>query len=222
MQAPVELTVWSDIGCPWATLALHTLHEAAQERGKILEVRHRSFPLELFNSRPTPARILDAEIVAIAGLLPELRWLPWQAEPTTYPVTTLPAMEAVHAVAERDGALAGDQLDSALRAAFYRDSRCVSAHSVILDIAAQCPLVDESALARGLSVGAGRKAVYDDWQTAKRIGTRGSPEVISAAERVHNPGVTYHWTAPPPVGLPRLDHYDPDWAGRLLDESPLG
>lgn len=219
MPPQITLTVWSDIGCPWATLALHTLHDVARERGRDVRVIHRSFPLELFNARPTPARILDAEIVAIAGLLPRLRWQPWAADPATYPVTMLPAMEAVHAVADRDGVSAGDQLDTALRAAFYRDSRCISVHPVILDVASECPLVDTAALAAALAEGSGRRAVYDDWALAKRSAVQGSPHVISAGRALHNPGVTYHWTAPPGRGLPRLDAYDESWAIALLDDG---
>jgi len=217
MSQPLTVTVWSDIGCPWATLALHTLHEAARARGAQVEVVHRNFPLELFNGRPTPARILDAEIVAIAGLLPQLHWQPWDAEPTTYPVTMLPAMEAVHAVAAHDGLPAGDQLDTALRAAFYQESRCISTHAVIVDVASHCPLVDADALADALATGASRGAVFDDWKTAKQIAVQGSPQVMTANGSLHNPGVTYHWTAPPGEGLPRLEAYDSGWADALLD-----
>ncbi len=47
------MTVWSDLGCPWATLALHTLRASAAERGQELVIDHRAFPLELFNREPT-------------------------------------------------------------------------------------------------------------------------------------------------------------------------
>lgn len=172
MSPRFPVVVWSDIGCPWATLALHTLRDAARVRGVELAVTHRNFPLELFNAWPTPARILDAEIVAIAALIPELDWHPWSSEPATYPVTMLPAMEAVHAVADHDGLAAGDdEYDSALRAAFYRESRCISVHAELLEVASQCPLVDSDALAGALADGRGRRAVYDDWAEAKRRGS---------------------------------------------------
>lgn len=94
---PPTITVWSDIGCPWATLALHTLHAAAAQRGAELLIDHRAFPLELFNREPTPKPIIDVELVAIAGLRPELDWRPWPGPDSTYPVTMLPALEAVQA-----------------------------------------------------------------------------------------------------------------------------
>ncbi len=42
---------------------------------------------------------------------------------------------------------AAEQLDMALRLAFFRDSRCISLHHEILDIASGCDRVDTDALA---------------------------------------------------------------------------
>src|SRR2546421_5874458 len=157
---PAVVTVWSDIGCPWATLALHTLRARARERGQRLFVDHRAFPLELFNRRPTPKAILDAEVAVIGSHRPELGWAPWVAAEATYPVTTLPAMEAVQAAKDLAvGGLTGsDELDAALRRAFYTEGRCISLHPVILDVAEGCPPVDADALAAALAEGAGRAA----------------------------------------------------------------
>jgi hypothetical protein len=74
---------------------LHTLRSAAEDRGQDVLIDHRAFPLELFNRMSTPKSIVDAEMVVIAGRRPELGWRPWSAADHTYPVTTLPAMEAV-------------------------------------------------------------------------------------------------------------------------------
>jgi predicted DsbA family dithiol-disulfide isomerase len=218
---PGTVTVWSDIGCPWATLALHTLHAEADRRGVELLVDHRAFPLELFNRTPTPKYILDAEIVAIAGHRPEVGWRQWSAPESTYPVTTLPALEAVQAAkSPAIGGLAGsDQLDTALRRAFYVDSRCISVPSVVLAVAGDCSLVDADALAGALADGAGRREVYQQWATAKGPGIQGSPHLFTGdGYDEHNPGADYHWTAPPPRGgLPRLEAYDAGWAEKLLD-----
>lgn len=67
-QQPGAVTVWSDIGCPWATLALHTLHAEASARGQQITVIHRAFPLELFNRMPTPKFIVDATEPASAAV----------------------------------------------------------------------------------------------------------------------------------------------------------
>ncbi|MCA1671624.1 MAG: dithiol-disulfide isomerase, partial [Actinobacteria bacterium] len=124
------VTVWSDTSCPWATLALYTLRAAARDRGRRLLVDHRAFPLELFNRAPTPKFIVDAEIVAVAGHRPELGWKPWPGPDSAFPVTTLPAMEAVQAAKDptAGGLPASDELDAALRRAFFVDGRCISIH----------------------------------------------------------------------------------------------
>src|SRR4051794_22061015 len=114
---PGTVTVWSDVGCPWAMLALHTLREAARGRGRELLVDHRAFPLELFNRSPSPKTLVDAEVVVIAGRVPELGIQLWNAAEYTYPATTLPAMEAVQAAKDPavGGLRASDELDEALR-----------------------------------------------------------------------------------------------------------
>ncbi|WP_018685538.1 DsbA family oxidoreductase [Actinokineospora enzanensis] len=214
------VTVWSDLGCPWATLALHTLRTVATERAETVLIDHRVFPLELFNEMPTPKHILDAEIVTIAGHRPEVGWRLWAAAESTYPVTMLPAMEAVQAAksAEVGGLVASDELDAALRKAFYTDQRCVSIPSVILDVAKECPSVNSEALAEAIARGAGRAEVYRDWRIAQGPSVQGSPHLFAAnGYAEHNPGVVYHWTNRPPLGFPRLDDYDPAWAHKLID-----
>ncbi|MFD7629570.1 DsbA family protein [Streptomyces sp. NPDC059851] len=215
------VTVWSDIGCPWASLALHTLHAATERRELPLQIDHRAFPLELFNSEPTPKFIVDPEIMAIGSHRPELGWRLWNGRPETYPVTTLPAMEAVQAA--KDPAVGGlrgsDELDRALRKAFYVDSKCISIHSVILDLAEECEHVDADALAAALARGSGRAEVYEQWRTAQGPGIQGSPHLFAAdGYASHNPGATFTWTRSPyEGGFPRLDAYSTDWADELLD-----
>lgn len=215
------VTIWSDIGCPWATLALHTLHAAADQRGQQLLIDHRAFPLELFNRQPTPKFIVDAEVVVIAARRPELGWRLWQGPECDYPVTTLPALEAVQAAKspEVGGLRASDELDTALRRAFYADSRCISIHSVILEIAEECAHVNAEALADALARGSGRAEVYAQWRTAQGPQIQGSPHLFApGGYAVHNPGATYEWTGDPAKGgFPRLDDYSPAWANELLD-----
>lgn len=226
---PRTVTVWSDIGCPWATLAMYTLHTAATDRGTDLRVDHRAFPLELFNQAPTPKELVDAEVMAIAGHVPRLGWQLWNAAPHAYPSTLLPALEAVQAVknASWGGLVASDELDSALRHAYFAASRAIQLHPVILDIAEGCEHVDRQRLAAALATGQGRAAVYRQWQRAQSDDVQGSPHLFAAAGRVaiHNPGATYHWTARPPLdfplqphGFPVLDDYQPQWADELLDQ----
>ncbi|TWE19121.1 DsbA family oxidoreductase [Kitasatospora atroaurantiaca] len=215
------VTVWSDIGCPWATLALHTLHAAARRRGEQLLVDHRVFPLELFNRQSTPKPIIDAEIVAIGAKAPELGWRLWSSPEWSYPVTTLPAMEAVQAAKAPavGGLAASDELDTALRRAFYAQGRCISVPSEILDVAAECESVDEAALAEALERGAGRAEIYRDFAVASGPRVQGSPHMFTAAGvDVHNPGATYRWTGDPyDGGFPDFTAYSEAWAEELLD-----
>ncbi|WP_316525719.1 DsbA family oxidoreductase [Kitasatospora brasiliensis] len=223
---PVVVTVWSDIGCPWATLALHTLHAVAWERGSQVMVDHRAFPLELFNSEPTPKPIIDAETVAIGAMMPELGWRMWPGPDWRYPVTTLPAMEAVQAAkaAAVGGLPASDQLDTALRQAFYGGGRCISVTSEILAVAAECPLVDEAALGEALERGTARAAIHRDLAVARGPRVQGSPHLFTAAGTdVHNPGAVFRWTGSPyEGGFPHFLSYSRDWAEELLDEVALG
>jgi predicted DsbA family dithiol-disulfide isomerase len=221
------ITVWSDIGCPWATLALHTLRKAMAASQTEALVDHRAFPLEVLNRRPTPKHIVDAEIIAIGGLIGDLDVRPWSAPDWTYVVSTLPALEAVQAAksAAVGGLQASDQLDEALRFAFFRDHQCVSVLSVILDVASGCPAVNLEALEEALSSGVARRSVMEQGQTARNPVIVCSPHVFSASGYgVSNPGAVYTWSGGPERGLPRLTSYDPSWTEELLTglRSPVG
>ena len=224
-EQPVTITMWSDLSCPWATLALDTLHAQARRLDVDLVVDHRVFPLELFNKMATPKHIVESEIVAIAGQLPELGWRLWDAPAHTYPVTMLPAMEAVQAAKDPavGGLAASDQLDTALRRAFLVDSRCVSMPSVILEAAEECPLVDTGRLAGAIAEGRGRAEVYRDWEEAKQIPVQGSATLFGPdGQPLHNPGATYRWSknaTPLEGGFPVLEDYSRDWAADLLSKN---
>lgn len=222
--APDVVTFWSDIGCPWATLALRTLRSAAAAHGRQLLVDHRCFPLELFNREPTPKSIVDAEIVAIGGCVPDVGWRLWTRPDSEYPVTTLPAMEAVQAAKRADvgGLVASDELDTALRQAFYGDSRCISILPEILAVAQDCEHVDAERLELELIQGCGRAEVYAQWQVARTDPVQGSPHLFTAnGFAAHNPGAVYRWTTKPGLGFPRLETYDPSWAEDLFDAGHL-
>jgi predicted DsbA family dithiol-disulfide isomerase len=222
------VTVYSDIGCPWASLGLFNLRRAAAEEGVALAVDHRAFPLELFNSRPTPKWILDPEIAALAEREPALGWTDWQGPESGYPVTLLPAMEAVQAAKTQPGTpeaglAASDQLDAALRHAFYAESRCVSVHSEILAVAEECPLVDTAHLDGALRRGTCRGVLFDQWEESKAPEVRGSPHFfLPDGTDLHNPGIAFTW----PKGTPRplITEYTPAfWTSlvrALTDRAP--
>src|SRR5690349_10089527 len=92
------LVVYGDIACPWSHLCVHGLRKARQRLGlddpvdpnSRVDLDLRSFPLELFNARPTPKRTLDAEVPVVGALDPSAGWQVWQRPDFEYPVTTLP------------------------------------------------------------------------------------------------------------------------------------
>lgn len=222
---PHVISVWSDIGCPWAMLAVHTLREAAAATERQLVLDHRAFPLEMYNRRPTPKLVIDAEVVAIAGLVPEVGLLLWEEDPSTYPVSTLPALEAVQvAKDDRVGGLSvSTELDAALRRAMYTEQRCISILSEVENVAANIEGLDIDAFVESLHRGDGRRAVTEQWHASKADEIQGSPQILTShGLTLHNPGVDYAWTAPPQDGgVPRLHSYEPTWARQLLDSLPV-
>ena len=68
--------LFADVGCPWAHVAVHRWRSERSARGLDHEIglEIRAFPLELFNERATPKRILDAEVPVAGGLAPSAGW----------------------------------------------------------------------------------------------------------------------------------------------------
>jgi predicted DsbA family dithiol-disulfide isomerase len=198
--APIDvalgtIAIYSDLACPWATLAVHRLLAARKSLGLDGHVvlDHRAFPLELFNSRATPRRILEAEIPVVGALAPEAGWQQWRDDPYRYPVTTLPALEAVQAAKEQS-LWASEQLDRALRRAFFASSACVSLRHVILEAGAACDALDVPLLEKALDDGRARRAVIDQKTEAEAEAVRGSPHLFFPdGSDVHNPGIEMHW-----------------------------
>ncbi|HEU0129440.1 MAG TPA: DsbA family protein [Mycobacteriales bacterium] len=203
------ITVWSDVGCPWASLFVWRAlaRRAALGLEEAVRLDHRCFPLELVNERPTPRAVVDAEVEALAPLVPDAGWRAWSRDPSAYPVTTLPALEAVQA-AKAQGLDASERLDLALRQAFWRDNRCISLRHEVL-AAAESAGVDVAALAEALDAGTARQAVVDDWRAFKEAGVQGSPHVfLPDGSDVANPGIEQHWEGPKPGGKPVVDSDD--------------
>jgi predicted DsbA family dithiol-disulfide isomerase len=209
--APGTIAVWSDLHCPWSHVAVWRLWDARRRLRLEGRVRfdHRVFPLELFNSEPTPYLTIAAEIPACGALAPRAGWQLWQAPLTEWPITTLLPMEAVQAAKEQSPA-ASEELDRALRTAFFAESRCISLRHVILEVAGDCDAVDVAALAEALDSGRARRRILDDWQAAQREGVRGSPHLFLAdGTDAHNPGVTFHWDGEHGIGVPVVDADEP-------------
>lgn len=219
--APKTIVVYADITCPWAHLAVHRLHEARRELDLDDEVRFdvRSFPLELFNEQPTPKKTLDAEISVAGGLAPEAGWQMWQRPDSEYPITSMPALEAVQAAKEQS-LLASEQLDRRLRRGFFGESRVISLRHEILDLAGECNAVDVDALAVALDSGTARAAVIEQKEFAEGDAVRGSPHLFLAdGTDVHNPGIEMEWHGKHDEGFPIVKEDRPEVYPRLIEKA---
>jgi predicted DsbA family dithiol-disulfide isomerase len=216
---PNTIVLYGDIGCPWSHLASFRLDRARRAAGleEVLEIDPRSFPLELFNDRPTPKHILEAEIPVARDLDPDAGWSLWADHPGKWPVTMLPAMEAVYA-AKDQGLRMADRFDRALRTAFFRDSRCISMHHEIVSVATQVEGLDAGRIDEALVSGRHRHRIFDDMQIAKDNDVKGSPQVfLSDGSDAHNPGIEMHWQDEAEgIGFPVIDRDDPSVYDRLV------
>jgi predicted DsbA family dithiol-disulfide isomerase len=210
--ASATVVLFSDIGCPWATLAVHRLRQARTRLGLVdrVVIDHRPFPLEVANNRPTPKRTLDAEIPVVGALTPDAGFRMWQGGAEEWPVTTLLALEAVQA-AQDQGAAAAEDLDYGLRRAFFVDSRCISMRHVILDVARACERVDADALAIALDEGRARRRMMAAGLAAlDSDDVQGSPHLfLPDGTAHHNPGIEMHWEGAHGEGFPVVDRDDP-------------
>lgn len=197
-EAPRIVDFWSDVGCPWASLAVlrfRAARHAAGLDGKVV-LRHRAFPLELINGQGTPKPVLDSERDVLMELEPDLGWRPWSTDEWLYPGSLLLALEAVRAAQLPDvgGLQASEDLDSALRHAFYADARPIGLHTEVLAVAASRPTVDEAALSHHLERGTARSLLFEDLRGWQERGVQGSPHLfLPDGTEAHNPGVAIEW-----------------------------
>jgi len=216
--------LFADIGCPWAHLSVYRLHAARSRLGLEDQVAFdvRAFPLELFNRQPTPKPGLDAEVAVLRELDPAAGWQTWQRPEHEYPVTMLPPMEAVQATKEQ-GLRASDQLDRALRVAFFGQSRAVSMRHVIEEVAESCSEVDAPKLMGALDDGRARAELMRYAVVADSEEIKGSPHVfLPDGTDVHNPGIEMHWEGEHRKGSLMVDRDEPEIYEDLLRRAAAG
>ncbi|MEO8511521.1 MAG: hypothetical protein ABI534_09790 [Chloroflexota bacterium] len=211
--APRTIVIFSDLSCPWAHAAIWRVWDARRRLGlaDTVSFDHRVFPLELFNSEPTPRATHDGEWPVVASLAPRAGWGPWRGRSDAWPTTTLPAMEAVQA-AKAQSLEASAALDRGLRRAFFGESRCISLRHVILEVANETELVDVAALAAALDDGRARSAIFEQWEVARTDAVDGSPHFfLPDGTNVQNPGVVMRWEGDDGQGggFPVIDSNDP-------------
>ncbi|MFE2937019.1 DsbA family protein [Streptomyces sp. NPDC059221] len=206
------LTIFSDIWCSFAHVALHRLHSTRERLGltERIRINHRAFPLELFNDGPSPRRGTDSEVGGIAHIEPNAGWQMWRSPDWKFPSTSLFALEAVQ-LAKEQGPAAAEALDLAIRRAFWAHSRPIGARSEIIALARETPEVREEPIAAGLDDGRARRLVTLDFECARRHQVRCSPHVFASDGREWaNPGVEATWHGAYGTGFPTITRDDPN------------
>ncbi|MBM7785668.1 DsbA family oxidoreductase [Tenggerimyces flavus] len=212
---PGTIQVWSDLLCPFAHYAIHRLLDTRDELGLDVKIDHHTFALELFDG-PHKRPGTDSEAVGLGQVVPELGWRLWSAPDWEYPSTVLLANEAIHAAKEQ-GLQQSEDLDRALRKAFWLESRSIAHRQVILDVANETGTVDVAHLTNALDHGTHRANVSEDHEVAQSDSIKGSPHLFLAdGTDAHNPGIDVRWDGPFAAGYPIAAEKDHGWAERLL------
>ena len=210
-----RVEVWSDIHCPWALIAVHRLRQARERLGADVIFVPRAWPLEWVNRRGTPRDIVSVEVAALASHEPDL-FNRYAGE--SWPSTFLPAFELVAAAGRIGGAELAEDVDYALRIAFFRDSVDVSIESGLrhaLDLTLRYrPDCDVAAVMRAWLTRDVRADVVRDFEESQKMTIQGSPQIVwPDGTSVNNPGMTDHyWRGE----LLRIKSADPGEPERLL------
>jgi hypothetical protein len=171
--------------------------------------------LEWVNRHGTPRSIVITETAALASHEPDL-FSAYTHD--SWPSTFLPAFELVAAARRVHGVRAAEDVDYALRLAFFRDSVDVSVKAgleVALSLTRELGAgLDTDRVMREWTTSNPRADVLDDFTVSTSLPIQGSPQIFwPDGSTTHNPGMTDHaWDG----GLVRIGAVDPDAAERLL------
>ena len=177
VKTPVQIEMYSDLHCPYGYLTAFRLRKLRDEyKGKIT-ILHRSLALEYINGRSTPKNIIEAETPILMLEELDIPYHPWHGPLTEWPVTMWPAFEAVKC-AELQGPEAADELDWALRKAFFAESRCISMRHVLVELAEAVGL-DLVRFAEAFDSGVTKRQVLQDAQAGwDKLNVEGSPTFV--------------------------------------------
>jgi predicted DsbA family dithiol-disulfide isomerase len=200
MTAPIPIAMYADLSCPYAYVSAYRLRKLREEYRGTIVIEHKSLPLEYVNREPTPKPLLERELPLLIREEPDIPYQPWQRPESEWPVTMWPAFEAVKC-AERQSLVLADDLDWALRVAFFAESRCISLRHVILELVQRVGL-DSKRFADDFDRGVTKYQVLQEAQEGwERLHVEGSPTfVLPSGKHISN------------VGLPEitLDAAQPD------------
>lgn len=183
-NVPVRIEVYSDVHCPYGYITMYRLRQLRDEYADKITLVHRSLALEYVNRRGTPYNIINAEtpILMLAEL--DIPYHPWHAPLTEWPATMWPAFEAIKCAEAQSYTLA-DELDWAIRQAFFAESRCISMRHVLFELAESVGL-DMVDFAQAFDSGIHKHKVLQEaqmgWETLK---VEGSPTfVLPSGEQI--------------------------------------
>lgn len=213
----VTVTIWSDIHCPWAAVAVHRLRVARDEAALDVVFDQRPWPLELVNERGTPRQVVTAEATVLSNHEPDL-FSSYRND--SWPSTFLPPFELVAAARRTGGLRVAEEVDYALRVAFFRHSIDVSIEAGLrgaLTIAEKGVDLDADAILTAWRDEPVRADVFADYERSKDLDVEGSPHVFwPDGSSTHNPGLREHAMV---RGIPRITFDDRDEPRRLLLET---
>jgi predicted DsbA family dithiol-disulfide isomerase len=202
-EREVLVDAWSDIHCPWALVCIHRLRAARDELGLTdVVINPRPWPLEWVNERGTPRDIVTIETIVLAAEEPSL----FSAyDNPSWPSTFLPAFELVAAARRVGGPRLAEEVDYALRIAFFRDGVDVSIAAGLqysLDLATANYTVPVKTIIQTWSSQPVRRQVLAEYEASKMLPIQGSPQIFwPNGETHHNPGLSNHtWER----GIPRI------------------
>jgi hypothetical protein len=198
-------------------VAVHRLRAARDEADLDVVFDQRPWPLELVNERGTPRAGVVLEAAVLANHEPDL-FSAYRND--SWPSTFLPAFELVAAARRLLGVRAAEDVDYALRVAFFRHSIDVSIEAGLrraLEIAREGSALDADAILDVWRNATTRADVFADFQRSKELPIKGSPHVFwPDGSDTHNPGLRDHTMV---RGIPRINADDRDEPRRLLLET---
>lgn len=189
MTASVSIAMYADLACPYAYVTAYRLRKLREEYRETIVIEHKSLALEYVNREPTPKPLLDQELPYLVREEPNIPYQPWRRPESEWPVTMWPAFEAVKC-AERQSLALADDLDWAIRVAFFAESRCISLRHVLLELAQQVGL-DERRFADDFDRGVTKYQVLQEAQEGwERLHVDGSPTfVLPSGKQISNVGL---------------------------------
>ena len=189
MTIPISIAMYADLACPYAYVTAYRLRKLRGEYRDTIAIEHKSLSLEYVNREPTPKPLLDQELPYLVREEPDIPYQPWRRPESEWPVTIWPAFEAVKC-AERQSLALADDLDWAIRVAFFAESRCISLRHILLELAQQVGL-DMERFADDFDRGVAKYQVLQEAQEGwERLHIDGSPSfVLPSGKQISNVGL---------------------------------